>query len=77
MQKQIDISHARLLNIAELLAYIVEIYSNEIYLNPQQLVGLLADLMNEDERVKRFYRRAILDDHLAEKIFCIAEKKMP
>ena len=71
---KLNFEYAQSLNIGDLLAYLTKIYGKEIYLNSQQLVGLLADLMNEDARVKRFYRRAILDDHLAEKIYGISEK---
>ena len=73
-QKILNIAHARTLDVGNLLAYIVEIYGKSIYLKPKQLVGLIADLMNEDEQVKRFYRRAIIDDHLSEKIYHNAGK---
>lgn len=73
-QKILNIAHARTLDVGNLLAYIVEIYGKDVYLNPLQLVGLLADLMREDNKTKRFYRRAILEDYLAEKIYHIIEQ---
>lgn len=68
---KINLEYAQSLDIGNLLAYLTEIYGKEIYLKPQQLVGLLADLMNENEKIKRFYRRAILDDQIPQKIYRI------
>lgn len=71
--KTLDFIHARTLDVGNLLVYIVSIYGEEVYLKPQLLAGLLADLMNEEERVKRFYRRAIFDDQISKKIYLIAQ----
>ena len=73
--KQLDISHAcNLTGVGSLLAYIVEIYGKDIYLKPQQLIGLLADLGNLEDNYLKLYRRAIMDDNITLRLYKIVSE---
>lgn len=54
--------------IEEVLKYIVACYGAEIYQDKQRLSNLIADLYRGEEKKKRVYRRAILDDSLSVKV---------
>ena len=54
--------------IEEVLKYIVACYGAEIYQDKQRLSSLIADLYRGEEKKKRVYRRAILDDSLSVKV---------
>lgn len=60
--------------MGDLLKYLVLRYGIEIYKNPQKLNNLIADLYQGDERLKRIYRHAILDDSLAQRIYELSVK---
>ena len=73
--KQLDISHAcNLTGVGSLLAYIVEKYGKDIYLKPQQLIGLLADLGNLEDNYLKLYRRAIMDDNITLRLYKIVSE---
>lgn len=55
-------------SIEEVLQYIVACYGAEIYQDKQRLSNLIADLYRGEEKKKRVYRRAILDDSLSVKV---------
>ena len=55
-------------SIVEVLRYIVANYGAEIYKEKQRLSNLIADLYRGEEKKKRVYRRAIMDDSLSVKV---------
>ena len=58
----------------EFLGYMVKVYGEEIYRNPERLKNLIGDLYGGEERVKRLFRRALLEDKLSVKVYEIAQK---
>ncbi|MDR0560555.1 MAG: ankyrin repeat domain-containing protein [Prevotellaceae bacterium] len=58
-------------NIAELLTYLVDVLGTDLYSNKQLLSNLINDLSHEEQRVKRFYMRAIKDDEIQDKVLSI------
>ncbi len=58
--------------IEEVLKYIVDCYGAEIYQDKQRLSNLIADLYRGEEKKKRVYRRAILDDSLSVKVHILS-----
>ena len=52
----------------------VKVYGSEIYRNPERLKNLLGDLYGGEEREKRLYRRALMEEKLSEKVYEIARK---
>lgn len=58
--------------IEEVLKYIVACYGAEIYQDKQRLSNLIADLYRGEEKKKRVYRRAILDDSLSVKVHILS-----
>lgn len=71
--KRLNTSYALTLNLSSLLIYIVEIYGKEIYLNPQQLMGILSDLSSLDSNYLKLYRRAIMEENISREIYNIVE----
>lgn len=69
--KAIDANHAATLNIDDLLAYIIEVYGIHIYLSSKKLAELLSDLWQTDEKTKRIYKHAILNDNISKKLHFI------
>lgn len=63
-------------SIEEVLQYIVACYGAEIYQDKQRLSNLIADLYKSEERWKRVYRRAIIDDSLSVKIYNLSMKPL-
>lgn len=59
----------RSISLSDFLQYIVSVYGTEIYRKKYKLYNLIADLYICDERLKRVYRRAILDDSLSLQIY--------
>ena len=55
-------------SIVEVLRYIVANYGAEIYKEKQRLSKLIDDLYRGEEKKKRVYRRAIMDDSLSVKV---------
>ena len=58
------------------LAYLVALYGMGLYKNGQRLNNLIADLYHGDERMKRVYQRAIMDDALAQRIYELSFKPL-
>ena len=58
----------------EFLGYMVKVYGEEIYRNPERLKNLIGDLYGGEERVKRLFRRALVEDKLSVKVYEIAQK---
>ena len=63
-------------DMGEFLAYLVSLYGAELYKSCQKLNNLIADLYQGDERLKRAYRRAIMDDTLAQRIYELSLKPL-
>lgn len=60
--------------VEEFLGYMVKVYGEEIYRNPERLKNLLWDLYGGEEREKRLYRRVLMEEKLSEKVYEIARK---
>ena len=58
----------------EFLGYMVKVYGNEIYRNPERLKNLIGDLYGGEERVKKLFRRALVEEKLSVKVYEIAQK---
>ena len=58
----------------EFLGYIVTVYGDEIYRNPERLKNLIGDLYGGEERVKKLFRRALVEEKLSVKVYEIAQK---
>ena len=58
----------------EFLGYMVKVYGAEIYRSPERLKNLMGDLYGGEEREKRLYRRALMEEKLSEKVYEIARK---
>lgn len=63
-------------DMGEFLQYLVSLYGIDLYNNQRKLNNLIADLYQGDERMKRVYRRAILDDSLSKRIFDLSKKPL-
>ena len=61
-------------NFADFLQYLVSVYSINIYKKKQKLANLISDLYTGEERLKRVYRRAILEDAVSLRIYDISLK---
>ena len=58
----------------EFLGYMVKVYGEDLYRNPERLKNLIGDLYGGEERVKRLFRRALIEDKLSVKVYEIAQK---
>ena len=58
----------------EFLGYMVKVYGEELYRNPERLKNLIGDLYGGEERVKKLFRRALVEEKLSEKVYEIAQK---
>ena len=58
----------------EFLGYMVKVYGEELYRNPERLKNLIGDLYGGEERVKRLFRRALVEEKLSVKVYEIAQK---
>lgn len=56
-------------SLSDFLQYLVSIYGAEIYSEKRRLYSLIADLYVCEEKMKRVYRRAILDDSLSLRVY--------
>ena len=75
--KTIDITHARTLtDMSAFLQYLVSIYGAELYKDKQRLYNLIADLYTGEERQKKLFRRAILEDNMAQRVYELQKKKL-
>ena len=63
-------------DMGEFLQYLVSLYGINLYNNQRKLNNLIADLYQGDERMKRVYRRAILDDSLSKRIYDLSQKPL-
>ena len=74
---QIDTTYARTLtDMVDFLRYIVSIYGKEIYKDKQRLFNLIADLYAGEERQKKLFRRAIIEDNMAQRIYELEKKTL-
>ena len=74
---QIDITHARTLtDMSAFLQYLVSIYGAELYKDKQRLYNLIADLYTGEERLKKLFRRAILEDNMAQRVYELKNKTL-
>ena len=58
----------------EFLGYMVKVYGEELYRNSERLKNLIGDLYGGEERVKKLFRRALVEDKLSVKVYEIAQK---
>ena len=58
-----------MVSLSDFLQYLVSIYGSIIYNEKNKLYNFIADLYVCDEKMKRIYRRAILEDSLSLKIY--------
>ena len=61
-------------SIEEVLKYIVACYGAEIYQDKQRLSNLIADLYTGEERLKRLYRRMVMEDTVSQQLYAISLK---
>ena len=75
--EEIDIAHARTLtDMSAFLQYLVSIYGAELYKDKQRLYNLIADLYTGEERQKKLFRRAIMEDNMAQRVYELQKKKV-
>ena len=63
-----------LTDMGDFLKYLVSLYGKELYKDKQHLCNLIADLYKGEERQKKLFRRAILEDNLARRVYELAQK---
>ena len=61
-------------SIEEVLQYIVACYGVAIYQEKQRLSNLIADLYTGEERLKRLYRRMVIEDAVSQQLYAISLK---
>ena len=61
-------------SIEEVLQYIVACYGVAIYQEKQRLSNLIADLYTGEERLKRLYRRMVMEDAVSQQLYSISLK---
>ena len=61
-------------SIEEVLQYIVACYGVAIYQEKQRLSNLIADLYTGEERLKRLYRRMVMEDAVSQQLYVISLK---
>ena len=61
-------------SIEEVLQYIVACYGAAIYQEKQRLSNLIADLYTGEERLKRLYRRMVMEDAVSQQLYSISLK---
>lgn len=73
----IDIVYARTLtDMPAFLQYLVSIYGAELYKDKQRLYNLIADLYTGEERQKKLFRRAIIEDNMAQRVYELKKKTL-
>lgn len=60
--------------MGDFICYLVSLYGAELYNNRQKLNNLISDLYRGDDRMKRAFCRAILDDSLPQRIHALSLK---
>ena len=74
---QIDTAYIRTLtDMGDFLKYLVSLYGKELYKDKQHLCNLIADLYKGEERQKKLFRRAILEDNMARRVYDISQKAL-
>ena len=74
---QIDTAYIRTLtDMGDFLKYLVSLYGKELYKDKQHLCNLIADLYRGEERQKKLFRRAILEDNMAHRVYNLAQKSL-
>ena len=63
-------------SIEEVLQYIVACFGAEIYQEKQRLSNLIADLYTGEERLKRLYRRMVMEDAVSQQLYAISLKPL-
>ena len=63
-------------DMTSILQYLVLFYGSSLYKEKEQLSNLLADLYLGEDRLKRLYRRAIMDDDLSRKVYELSLKQI-
>ena len=63
-------------SFSEFLQYIVSVYGMNIYQDKSKLSTLITELYNGEQRLKRAYIHAIIDDSLSQKIYDISLKPL-
>ncbi len=58
----------------EFLGYMVKVYGENLYRNPERLKNLIGDLYGGEEREKKLFRRALVEEKLSVKVYEIAQK---
>ena len=58
----------------EFLGYMVKVYGEELYRTPERLKNLIGDLYGGEERVKKLFRRALVEEKLSVKVYEISQK---
>ena len=77
MKPVLDVAYVHnLKDMGDFLQYLVSVYGVEIYGDKQRLCSLIADLFNGEERVKRLYKRLIISDGLALKVYALLSKSL-
>ena len=61
-------------SIEEVLQYIVACFGVAIYQEKQRLSNLIADLYTGEERLKRLYRRMVMEDAVSQQLYAISLK---
>ena len=61
-------------SIEEVLQYIVACYGVAIYQEKQRLSNPIADLYTGEERLKRLYRRMVMEDTVSQQLYAISLK---
>ena len=74
---EIDATYVRTLtDMAAFLRYLVSIYGQDLYLDKQRLYNLIADLYPGEKRIKILFRRAIVEENLAKRIYELSKKRV-
>lgn len=73
----ININYARTLSdITPFLQYLIAVYGVELYKDKHRLYNLIADLYIGEQRLKRLYRTAIIEENLSLRIFELTRKNV-
>lgn len=63
-------------SFSEFLQYIVFVYGEKIYQDKSKLSTLITELYNGEQRLKRAYIHAVIDDSISQKIYDISLKPL-
>ena len=73
----IDIAYARsLTDMSAFLRYLVSICGAELYKDKQSLYNLIADLYTGEERQKKLFCRAVVEDDMAQRVYELTKKAL-